>query len=143
MIKRPLLLAAVLFVALPAFAQHAYSLSGDYQGTHDPSIIKQGGTWYVFATGSTPQHGQFAIRCSKDLETGNIAGRSSPPFPTGSSRRAPAPRISGRPTSPTSTASTTSTMRSPSSEKTPRELLCSPTRRSTLPAPPFIGTMKA
>ncbi len=46
---------------------HALSLSGEFQGTHDPSIIKEGGTWYVFATGKTPGGGQFAVRCSKNL----------------------------------------------------------------------------
>jgi arabinan endo-1,5-alpha-L-arabinosidase len=47
---------------------HAYSLAGDYLGTHDPSIIKDGDTWYVFATGRAPNNGgHIPIRCSKDL----------------------------------------------------------------------------
>jgi hypothetical protein len=29
----------------------AFTLSGDYQGTHEPSVIEAGDTWYVFATG--------------------------------------------------------------------------------------------
>lgn len=69
-------------------ASHAFQLSGDYQGTHDPSIIREGKTYYVFATGaafapeaSTPSPadatasaaarpapvGQIPIRCSPDL----------------------------------------------------------------------------
>ena len=46
---------------------HAYDLTGDFAGTHDPSIIKEGGTWYVFATGRAPDGGQIPVRCSKDL----------------------------------------------------------------------------
>ncbi len=44
-------------------------VEGDVIGTHDPSIIKEGDVWYVFAT--TPPHSktgeQFPIRCSNDL----------------------------------------------------------------------------
>src|ERR1035437_8968968 len=47
---------------------HAYNLTGDFPGTHDPSIIKEGDTWYVFATGRAPNNGgHIPIRCSKDL----------------------------------------------------------------------------
>ena len=46
----------------------AFALDGDIQGTHDPSIIKEGDTWYLFATVTekNPQ-GQLPIRCSNDL----------------------------------------------------------------------------
>ena len=47
---------------------HAYHLEGDYAFTHDPSIAKDGDTYYVFATGKAPEGGQFPIRCSEDLE---------------------------------------------------------------------------
>jgi len=46
---------------------HAYELTGDSGGTHDPSIIKDGATWYVFATGRDPGGGHIPIRCSPDL----------------------------------------------------------------------------
>lgn len=70
---------AVLFLTGPLFAQksnspHVYHLSGDYQGTHDPSVIKAGDTWYVFATGLAPK-GHMAIRCSKDLENWKLCGQ--------------------------------------------------------------------
>ncbi|MDT7816722.1 MAG: arabinan endo,5-alpha-L-arabinosidase [Acidobacteriaceae bacterium] len=55
-------------------APHAYTLSGDTGGTHDPSVMKQGDTWYVFATGFAPDGGQMAIRCSKDLEHWRLCG---------------------------------------------------------------------
>ncbi len=46
---------------------HAYSLTGDAAGTHDPTIARDGDTWYVFATGRAPGGGHIPIRCSKDL----------------------------------------------------------------------------
>jgi len=49
-------------------------LSGDFWGTHDPSIIKQSNTWYVFATGKAPDGGQIAIRCSQDLRNWRFCG---------------------------------------------------------------------
>ncbi|RXH54772.1 arabinan endo-1,5-alpha-L-arabinosidase [Granulicella sibirica] len=54
---------------------HVYALTGDAAGTHDPSIIKEGGTWYVFATGKAPGGGQFAVRCSTDLEKWTRCGQ--------------------------------------------------------------------
>ncbi len=84
---------ACLLCAVPSLLSaqtepHAFQLAGDYQGTHDPSIIQEGKTYYVFATGaafspeaSTPSPadataspaarpaivGQLPIRCSQDL----------------------------------------------------------------------------
>jgi arabinan endo-1,5-alpha-L-arabinosidase len=59
--------SAELAAQRPGQAPHVFELSGDFWGTHDPSIMKEGDTWYVFATGLAP-HGQMAIRCSKDLQ---------------------------------------------------------------------------
>ena len=68
-------LAAALFVAcLPLPAQRALPLSGDTRFTHDPSIIHAGHTWYVFATGKAPDGGQFAVRCSSDLQHWQLCG---------------------------------------------------------------------
>jgi arabinan endo-1,5-alpha-L-arabinosidase len=65
------LAAAALLLALAPvfFAQtpQALTLSGDYPLTHDPSIGREGNTYYVFATGFAPGGGQFAIRCSSNL----------------------------------------------------------------------------
>ncbi len=52
----------------------AYHLAGDFEGTHDPSIMKEGKTWYVFATGAAPGGGQLAIRCSTDLRNWKHCG---------------------------------------------------------------------
>ena len=46
---------------------HVYSLQGDYWFTHDPSIAKDGGTYYVFATGKAPGGGQLPVRCPPSL----------------------------------------------------------------------------
>ncbi|HVZ83577.1 MAG TPA: arabinan endo-1,5-alpha-L-arabinosidase [Terracidiphilus sp.] len=55
-------------------APQALELTGDYWGTHDPSVIKAGDTWYVFATGRAP-HGHMAIRCSHDLKEWKLCGQ--------------------------------------------------------------------
>ena len=52
----------------------AFQLSGDYAGTHDPSIGREGGKYYVFATGSAPDGGQFAVRCSHNLTEWKLCG---------------------------------------------------------------------
>ena len=47
----------------------AFKLEGDVEFTHDPSIIKDGDTWYLFSTANGPDRkGELPIRCSKDLE---------------------------------------------------------------------------
>jgi arabinan endo-1,5-alpha-L-arabinosidase len=58
------------------FAQQpeALTLSGDFGGTHDPSVIKAGDTWYVFATGKAKDGGHFQIRCSTDLHAWKLCG---------------------------------------------------------------------
>ena len=52
----------------------ALELSGDFWGTHDPSVIKAGDTWYVFATGKAQDGGQFQLRCSTDLHAWKLCG---------------------------------------------------------------------
>jgi arabinan endo-1,5-alpha-L-arabinosidase len=42
-------------------------ISGAIRGTHDPSIIKAGDTWYVFSSGDRPDGPQMPIHCSNDL----------------------------------------------------------------------------
>jgi arabinan endo-1,5-alpha-L-arabinosidase len=74
LIKTSIFLLAGFFMtsALAAGSRHAqpkaFQLEGEVAGTHDPSIIKDGNTWYLFATtmGRYPQ-GQLPIRCSQNL----------------------------------------------------------------------------
>jgi arabinan endo-1,5-alpha-L-arabinosidase len=66
-----------LVFAAAAFCQspQSFTLSGDYQLTHDPSIAREGDTYYVFATGKAPAGGQFAIRCSHNLTEWKLCGQ--------------------------------------------------------------------
>ncbi|WP_263385062.1 arabinan endo-1,5-alpha-L-arabinosidase [Granulicella arctica] len=68
---------------------HVYLLSGDVAGTHDPSIMKEGKTWYVFATGKAPDGGQFAVRCSDDLEHWKLCGHVFDAVPDWIKERSP------------------------------------------------------
>jgi arabinan endo-1,5-alpha-L-arabinosidase len=48
---------------------HAFKLEGDVEFTHDPSIIKDGDTWYLFSTANGPDRkGELPIRYSKGLQ---------------------------------------------------------------------------
>ena len=78
-------------LSLSAHAQRARSLplSGDVAGTHDPSIIRDGKTWYVFATGKAPGGGQFAVRCSDDLEHWTLCGHVFDEIPAWIQTRSP------------------------------------------------------
>jgi arabinan endo-1,5-alpha-L-arabinosidase len=83
----PLLAFAV--IVCPAQVPHVYSVSGDVAGTHDPSIIKEGKNWYVFATGKAPDGGQFAVRCSDDLEHWKLCGHVFDAIPAWIVERSP------------------------------------------------------
>lgn len=50
-------------------------VEGDVEYTHDPSIIKDGDTWYLFSTANGPDRkGELPIRCSKDLHHWRLCG---------------------------------------------------------------------
>jgi len=54
--------------ALDGQKPEAVKLDGDIEYTHDPSIAKDGDTWYLFATANGPvRKGELPIRCSQDL----------------------------------------------------------------------------
>ena len=71
---------------------HIYTLTGDIAGTHDPSIIKEDKIWYVFATGKAPDGGQFAVRCSPDLEHWKRCGHVFDAVPGWIHQRSPGTR---------------------------------------------------
>ncbi|HWT66370.1 MAG TPA: arabinan endo-1,5-alpha-L-arabinosidase [Terracidiphilus sp.] len=75
--KSLFLAALVLSVSSVLHGQEpqALTLSGDYAFTHDPSIAREGGAYYVFATGAAPGGGQLAIRCSQNLSEWKLCGR--------------------------------------------------------------------
>lgn len=87
-------LAALALLALgsglaTAQMSHVYPVSGDVAGTHDPSLIKEGATWYVFATGKAPDGGQLAVRCSNDLEHWKLCGHVFSAIPDWIHKRSP------------------------------------------------------
>jgi arabinan endo-1,5-alpha-L-arabinosidase len=82
----------MFLVYLCAAQPHAYQLSGDVAGTHDPSIIREGNTWYVFATGKAPDGGQLAIRCSTDLKQWRLCGHVFDAIPAWIKERSPGTR---------------------------------------------------
>jgi arabinan endo-1,5-alpha-L-arabinosidase len=59
---------ASLFSGYSQSQSKTLALSGDTQYVHDPSIIKDGDTWYEFGTANGPvRNGELPIRCSSDL----------------------------------------------------------------------------
>ncbi len=88
---RAALVAALLLGAKTGLAAepHVFAVSGDVGGTHDPSIMKEGKTWYVFATGKAPDGGQFAVRCSEDLEHWRLCGHVFDALPAWIKERSP------------------------------------------------------
>jgi len=71
----PAALLLTLTSAIWSQAPQALQLTGDYARTHDPSIAREGNTYYVFATGRAPGGGQLAIRCSADLKDWKLCGQ--------------------------------------------------------------------
>ena len=50
-------------------------VEGNVEYTHDPSIAKDGDTWYLFGTANGPvRAGELPIRCSQDLHTWKLCG---------------------------------------------------------------------
>ena len=46
----------------------ALQTHGDTQYVHDPAVIREGATWYLFSTANGPErNGEIPIRCSQDL----------------------------------------------------------------------------
>jgi arabinan endo-1,5-alpha-L-arabinosidase len=72
-----LLLSLSILLLVPQSSSQepqALTLSGDYPVTHDPSIAREGDTYYVFATTSNAKEGQFPVRCSHDLLAWKLCG---------------------------------------------------------------------
>jgi arabinan endo-1,5-alpha-L-arabinosidase len=88
---KKLFLVLFFWAVTVAIAQspRVYKLSGDVAGTHDPSAIKEKDTWYVFATGKTTSGGQFAVRCSRDLEHWKLCGQVFDTIPEWIHQRSP------------------------------------------------------
>lgn len=83
------LLLAFGAAAAPAQQPEALTLTGAVAFTHDPSIAKDGNTYYVFATGKAPDGGQFPIRCSTDLHQWTMCGHVFDTIPQWITERSP------------------------------------------------------
>ena len=61
-------LALLNIYATPPTIAQAIPVVGDTDFVHDPAIMKDGDTWYLFSTVTGPERkGEIPIRCSKDL----------------------------------------------------------------------------
>ena len=72
-----LIQVGIALLILPlAFGQEPtpFALTGDYPSAHDPSIARDGATYYVFTTTRSPAEGQLPVRCSSDLHTWKNCG---------------------------------------------------------------------
>jgi arabinan endo-1,5-alpha-L-arabinosidase len=86
--------AVAITPALPrgAPAQEHLELSGDIGGTHDPTVIKEGATYYVFVTGGRAGQGIIPIKTSTDLRAWTNAGYVLPALPEWATREIPQAR---------------------------------------------------
>lgn len=79
-------------IAGAASDPRAINMEGDAAGAHDPSIIREGNTYYVFTTGKAPGGGQLAIRCSTDLSHWRFCGHVFDSVPDWIHQRSPGTR---------------------------------------------------
>jgi arabinan endo-1,5-alpha-L-arabinosidase len=71
-------------------APQVISVAGDVEGTHDPSIAKEGNSWYVFGTATEPKRdGELPVRCSQDLHDWNRCGYVLPGIPAWIQKESP------------------------------------------------------
>jgi arabinan endo-1,5-alpha-L-arabinosidase len=95
------LIAATCLMQLPSGARstsipdqqlpQVIKVEGDVQFVHDPSIAKDGDTWYLFSTGAGPGHtGQLPIRCSTDLHVWQQCGTVFDKIPDWIAKESPA-----------------------------------------------------
>ncbi|GAC1702609.1 MAG: arabinan endo-1,5-alpha-L-arabinosidase [Candidatus Acidiferrum sp.] len=63
-------------------SSRSFQLQGDVDGVHDPSLIRAGGTWYLFSTTTGHENkGELPIRCSPDLYQWKRCGYVLPTIP--------------------------------------------------------------
>jgi len=89
-----LLLGALCITSVraePPQEPHVVKVEGDVEYTHDPSIIKDGDTWYLFGTNNGPDRaGELPIRCSQDLHHWKRCGYVFPGIPEWIRKESPA-----------------------------------------------------
>jgi len=72
--------------------QEVLKLEGDVGGTHDPAVIRERGTYYVFVTGGRSGQGIIPIKTSSDLRTWKNAGHVMAALPEWAAREIPEAR---------------------------------------------------
>jgi arabinan endo-1,5-alpha-L-arabinosidase len=88
-----LLCLAIAALAGDSRAPQALRLEGDVEYTHDPSIAKEGSTWYLFATDNGPiRNGELPIRCSEHLHRWKLCGYVLDKIPDWIKQESPATR---------------------------------------------------
>ncbi|HBY62348.1 MAG TPA: arabinan endo-1,5-alpha-L-arabinosidase, partial [Solibacterales bacterium] len=75
----------------PAAAQEVLPVTGDLERAHDPVIIREKDTYYVFSTNRGPA-GHIPIRCSKDLREWKLCGAVFAELPEWVARTIPGAR---------------------------------------------------
>src|SRR6266496_6780000 len=69
----------------------AISVGSNAEFVHDPSIIHEGDSWYVFATTSGPNRdGEIPVRCSNDLREWKRCGHVFDSIPEWIQKESPA-----------------------------------------------------
>ena len=90
------ILAAVAALPWPrtaaAPAQEVLALDGDVSPVHDPVVIKEGSTYYVFCTGGRAGQGVIPIRTSTNLRTWKASGYVFAALPEWATREIPQAR---------------------------------------------------
>ncbi len=90
--KFALALCVVVFgiPTIPPAKAQIIPTSGDTEFVHDPAIMKDGDTWYLFSTVTGPERkGEIPIRCSKDLRQWKKCGYVFPAIPDWISKQSP------------------------------------------------------
>ena len=72
--------------------QTMLQLEGDIAGVHDPSVIKEGSTFYLFSTGGRSGEGVIPIRTSANLRTWKSSGFVFDALPEWATREIPQAR---------------------------------------------------
>jgi arabinan endo-1,5-alpha-L-arabinosidase len=90
-ISRFVLIAALGSVAVGRTPE-LLPLDGDIERVHDPAIIRQNDTYYVFCTGRHPGGGIIPIRTSKDLRHWTLSGAVFDKLPDWVTREIPGAR---------------------------------------------------
>lgn len=72
--------------------QEVLQLDGDVAGVHDPAVIKEGNTYYVFCTGGRSGQGVVPIRTSTNLRTWKSSGFVFDALPEWATREIPPAR---------------------------------------------------